>query len=776
MSVDVDLVISFRASKQTSLSKKQTKEEARKAEAQYSRLLETLTYGGLKAVGRRGDSLGHILLFVSCPDLLVKNLIIRERQSDFLSGLPVTPITNSTVSDTPPLAPSDRLRLVHAYITSIPADGGLGVTPGASEWDLVESVFCLHDRAFNEQWIHAWTTSKIASVSDSRIRDQFGESVALYFSFLDSYTRALVLPAAIGISFYFFGTSYSPVYSVLTVLWAIGFVEWWRVRERLISLRFGSRGSFRVEKRRADYNPKFPWWKRELRILASIPVILAFAALLSALMTAIFVFEAFVTQLYTGPGHKLIAFSPTVVFVILVPRLVAIFQLCAQYFTQWENHALHSSHNSSFTLKTFIFTALVAYLGLALSAFLYVPFGEGLMRIVQVWLFQGSVPHTGPEMNVNLTDVPEANQTANIWDIDASHAETKLNPGRLKDQMFAYTVTNQIVNTFVEIGLPYVLRKINSLRKGKPKSHSSSSSSSSSSSGSTSSLGKKKVVFEDEKEKGGLVEKEFLERAREEAALPEYDVFGDYSEMVIQFGYVVLWSTIWPLAPVMALLNNILELRSDAFKITVHERRPTPVRTDTIGPWLDALAFLSWLAALTNSALVYLFCPREQSQCTAPDYLRSTMGAPGTESAIERVHRHLVATAGKEGIDGIWGEHGKGLGATKELLVMALLVALAASHGYLVVRAGMRHVVERLLWKGSEEVREREREERMVKEVFLKGLGGVEVDMEGNGKGVGVGDADRAGVVGKEKATDGGFGFWDHDEGIDEILRIAKEA
>ncbi|KAF5376004.1 hypothetical protein D9757_008812 [Collybiopsis confluens] len=432
MSVNPDLVVSFRASKQTTLSKKQTKEEARKAEAQYSRLLETLTYGGLKAVGRRGDSLGHILVFVSCPDTLVKNLIIRERRSDFLSGLPVTPITTSTISQTPPLAPSDRLRLVHAYITSIPADGGLGVTPGVSEWDLVESVFCLHDRAFNEQWIHAWTTSKIASVSSSRIRDQFGESVALYFSFLDSYTRALVVPAAIGISFYFFGTSYSPVYSILNVLWAIGFVEWWRVRERLISMRFGTRGSFRVEKRRAHYDPKFVWWRRELRMLASVPVILAFAALLSALMTGIFVFEAFVTQLYTGPGHKFISDGhlrdPRPSTGCNLPALRPIFYpmgesrapLFTQFLSDPENFHFHRSGSlpRSRTLSLRIR-----------------PFGEGLMRIVQVWLFQGTVPHTGPEMNANLTDAPGAAQKANMWDIDASHAEMKLNPGRLKDQM-----------------------------------------------------------------------------------------------------------------------------------------------------------------------------------------------------------------------------------------------------------------------------------------------------------------------------------------------------
>jgi hypothetical protein len=125
--------------------------------------------------------------------------------------------------------------------------------------------------------------------------------------------------------------------------------------------------------------------------------------------------------------------------------------------------------------------------------------------------------------------------------------------------MFAYTVTNQIINTFTEIGLPYILRFVGSVRNGKG--------------GRKPGGGKmKRVVFEDEVvgrqqqeggspekggegEKGVLAEKEakenreFLETVRSEVALPPYDLFGDYSEMVTQFGYVVLWSTIWPLAP-----------------------------------------------------------------------------------------------------------------------------------------------------------------------------------------------------------------------------------
>lgn len=76
---DVDVVITFRATKQTSLSKQQIREDSRKAEQQYTRLIHTLTQTGLRAVGRRGEGLGHLLIFVSCPKNLVFDLVKRER-------------------------------------------------------------------------------------------------------------------------------------------------------------------------------------------------------------------------------------------------------------------------------------------------------------------------------------------------------------------------------------------------------------------------------------------------------------------------------------------------------------------------------------------------------------------------------------------------------------------------------------------------------------------------------------------------------------------------
>jgi len=163
---------------------------------------------------------------------------------------------------------------------------------------------------------------------------------------------------------------------------------------------------------------------------------------------------------------------------------------------------------------------------------------------------------------------------ASMWDMDVQHARQKLDPKRLKDQMFAYAVTNQVLDTFMEVGMPFVMRAFNNFWKngrkvkktsgsgssGVPKSAGLASTASPSGGSVISASGisgsisgspsvRKRVVFEDEQERGGMEEREFLDKVRAEAALPEYDLFGDYSEMVTQFGYIAVWSAIWPLTP-----------------------------------------------------------------------------------------------------------------------------------------------------------------------------------------------------------------------------------
>ena len=608
------------------------------------------------------------------------------------------------------VTPAEQILQVHDLITA-----GLGIVPQSKDWPHVESVMALHD------------TNTHIEINIEKLRFQFGDSVALYFSFLSAYTQALLFPSILGLSFYLFDNAYSPIYSSLLLLWSISFTQWWSIRERILSAQWGTRGSFNVEKRRKDYIPGFPWWKRDLRIVISIPVIIFFAAVLAGLLMVIFILEAFVTELYTGPGHQFIVclppffflpqltgmqgFCPTILFTALVPRLLSIYHASAVLLTRWENHAHESSYEASLTRKTFALSAIVAYLGLALSAFVYIPFGGDVMRWVQMELFSEGNVFGGRNVFGNVLK-------GELWMTDLSSARQKLNPKRLQDQMFVYTVQAQVVNAFTEIVLPYILRWVDHVRINVLKKN------------------KKRVIHQDQINSGDDGEekenREFLERVRSQVELPPYELFEDYSEMVTQFGYIVCWSTIWPLAPgtpllipshfphpdqhlheVVSFLNNILEGRSDEFKITHHHRRPIPIRTETIGPWLDSLCFLTWLGTLTNSALVYLF------------------------------------------------KNGGGRYKMEERLMMKVgLVVLLGSHGYFVVRGLVRHILERVVWEGSGMSAE-----SGAREKYLRGV----EDSVGGAEGVGK-------EFGWNSRVESHKTFWSYDEGLDEIKRIGKEA
>jgi len=103
------------------------------------------------------------------------------------------------------------------------------------------------------------------------------------------------------------------------------------------------------------------------------------------------------------------------------------------------------------------------------------------------------------------------------------------------------------------------------------------------------------------------VENDALEETYRRNILPEYDTFPDYAEMVTQFGYTCMFSIMWPLAPVASLVNNIIEIRSDWFRLTENCRRPRSVRVDSIGPWLRFLELLSWISALSNASFAMFY-------------------------------------------------------------------------------------------------------------------------------------------------------------------------
>lgn len=52
---------------------------------------------------------------------------------------------------------------------------------------------------------------------------------------------------------------------------------------------------------------------------------------------------------------------------------------------------------------------------------------------------------------------------------------------------------------------------------------------------------------------------------------------------VLQFGFTTIFVAAFPLAPLLALLNNIIEIRLDAYKFVTQWRRPLPSQAKDIG-------------------------------------------------------------------------------------------------------------------------------------------------------------------------------------------------
>eukprot|EP01052_Picozoa_sp_SAG31_P014605 SAG31_NODE_914_length_11058_cov_13.316270_6_plen_726_part_00 len=105
----------------------------------------------------------------------------------------------------------------------------------------------------------------------------------------------------------------------------------------------------------------------------------------------------------------------------------------------------------------------------------------------------------------------------------------------------------------------------------------------------------------------GISVKEKIERTNAEAEcfLEDYgSTFDDFNEMVIQYGYVALFAPAYSLAPLLALLNNIIEIRVDAIKLCYATQRPQWKPQADIGSWYTVLNILGFFAVLTNASMI----------------------------------------------------------------------------------------------------------------------------------------------------------------------------
>lgn len=579
--LDVDYVISYKidtADKSGSTS-------------QFTKLVRSLADAGLTTEVRNGDNTSLLVFVKAADEKLFADVVYRSRMKDWLHGIrQIQPVKDTAETlTTEPLSQAERLRQIHEMIVSPRSEGGAGITPNHEPWTNVEMVFPLHDHAKNKRWLTEFSTKTFLTPSDlDEIKDTVGEKIGYYYAFIQAYFTFLIFPAAFGFSCWVLFGSFSPIYGIVSSIWCVVFVEYWTRQERELAIRWGVKNVSELSHQRREFKadtvltdnvtgeqiPFFPAKKRLQRQLLQIPLAIISLLGLGTIICFCYAVEIFLSEVYSGPFKSVLTFTPTIILTLTVPTMSGYLTSFAERLTMYENYKTQDAHDKAMVSKIFVINFLTSYTAILLTSFVYVPFASILVPYLDI--FSLTVQRVAENEKQTRAPAPGA---------------FNINPNRLKNQMIYFAVTAQVVGFAMETIVP-LLKK-----KGTDKYQQMQQSRAEKSGGAVPT-----ATANDPPE-----EREFLTRVREEASLPDYDVTTDLREMVIQFGYLSLFSVVWPLTPVSYLINNWIEIRGDTFKLTVESKRPNPQRADSIGPWLESLSFLAWLGSITTAALCYMF-------------------------------------------------------------------------------------------------------------------------------------------------------------------------
>ncbi|CDS02631.1 hypothetical protein LRAMOSA00036 [Lichtheimia ramosa] len=537
-------------------------------------LTAKLTRANLCYQVKPGRTHGTLLVLVGCPSSTLEQELERERIRDFLLGIRVKGLDDQDASlgDTTGLTDAERLRVVYEILTGPESDGGANISPNLDPY--VESIMALHDDRFDKEWIHNWSRKWLIDKDDlTKIRNHFGEKVAYYFAFLQYYFLWLIAPASVGgLMVLFGGKSLSITYSLGMLIWSVTFIEMWKRKEHELAVEWNVRNCSKHERKRVEFKgdrtvkdqvtgeevPYCPPWKIFTRRAMSIPGVAIGAAALSVIVACVFVLQLFLHEYYNGPFKQILHYAPTIGYVLLIPTMTNIYSAWMRILNNYEMHKTETSWEYHYTQKIFVANFLVAYLSLFFIAWIYIPFGDHVLPYLT-------------ELNV-------------------SHSHQKVDFQRLRGQLVYFVVTGQVIGFATEMILPYAMKLV------MPKVE--------------------KVLHKDDQDANTTTDisddatsSKFMQKVYKEVDLPDYNIYTDYVEMVIQFGYVSMFSSVWPLTSFCCLINNWVELRGDALKICKYTRRPIPLRAEGVGPWIGNMETLTWLSSITMSSFAYLFHP-----------------------------------------------------------------------------------------------------------------------------------------------------------------------
>ncbi|KQS70220.1 anoctamin-8 isoform X5 [Drosophila erecta] len=462
---------------------------------------------------------------------------------------------------------------------------GQSIVATWQESGLITQVFPLHEPSSLTQLQTHWVKQIFAPQPLDDIAAYFGVKVALYFAWLGHYTCALGVPAVFGTILYciLWGKGQTAqdmghvLFSLFNVAWASLYLEAWKRYSVELAFRWGTlstppellepprplyKGPLEENNVTGRLEPKEApaWQRRAFRYLVSFPIIGCCLCVVFAVMFLMLRFQDWWDSKL--PEESVLCCLSVIPKVLLAGAITlmdeAYFKL-AVWLNDRENYRLQSKYENHLIAKVALFQFVNSFLSLFYIAF-YLRDEEKLKEQLAGLLISRQIIGNLRESAIPyfLEQWKLAKLSFNMWG--------------------ALSPTQNVTRSLAE-ELATAEAELKAESTGTPtKSHQPESAS-----------------------------KRNIGQAEIESSLYKYDgTFSDHLEMLVQMGYVVLFSAAFPLAGVCALINNLMEIRSDAFKLAHVHQRPFGQRVANIGTWQNALSILSLAAVIVNCALIGL--------------------------------------------------------------------------------------------------------------------------------------------------------------------------
>uniref|UniRef100_A0A336LP51 Anoctamin n=1 Tax=Culicoides sonorensis TaxID=179676 RepID=A0A336LP51_CULSO len=465
------------------------------------------------------------------------------------------------------------------------------------------------------------------------IKDYFGVKIAIYFAWLGFYTYMLLLAAIVGVGCFIYSLSTLNTYkvakdicdkdsqivmcpicdywcdywkleetcthakftylidnpstvffAVFMSFWAALFLELWKRYSAEITHRWDLTGfDVHEEHPRPQYlarlahvrkkkinavtnteEPQVPFWRMKLPAtlfsfsVVMLLIILAFAAVFGVVlyrMSVLATISIYRGDITTSWANIFTTATAATINLTLIVIFNWMYSYLAEYLTEFELNRTQTEFDDSLTLKIYLLQFVNYY-----SSIFYIAFFKGK--------FIG--------------------RPGNYWRFFGYRQEECMLGGCLIElclQLAIIMIGKQTMNTIIEMGLPIFWKWYNSMKVRIGKTNKTSL-----------------------KGKG--------QRWLKDLKLIEWDsrsLFPEYLEMVLQYGFVTIFVSAFPLAPFFALLNNIFETRLDAKKLLTYYKRPVSQRVKDIGIWYRILDSIGKLSVITNGFIIAFtsdFIPR----------------------------------------------------------------------------------------------------------------------------------------------------------------------